>query len=74
MTEWEAREVGDVPELTALIRGCHGLDAGSTVILLEPYTPLKRSRRSRLRYRWTMATERFRRSLARRIYDFEDGW
>jgi hypothetical protein len=41
---------------------------------VKPLTPLKLSRRSQLRYRWTMATERFRRSLARRIYDFEDGW
>jgi hypothetical protein len=41
---------------------------------VKPQIPLKLSRRSRLRYRWTMATERFRRSLARRIYDFEDGW
>jgi hypothetical protein len=41
---------------------------------VKPWPPFKLSRRSRLRYRWTMATERFRRSLARRIYDFEDGW
>jgi hypothetical protein len=67
----------EVEALTALIRGARCLDGNSTTFLwsgVKPYTPLKRSRRSRLRYRWTMATERFRRSLARRIYDFEDGW
>jgi hypothetical protein len=40
----------------------------------EPKRRVRPPKRS-LRYRWTMATERFRRSLARRIYDFGDeGW
>lgn len=62
-------------QITALIADMQrDLARQSYGIGVKPLTPLKRSRRSRLRYRWTMATERFRRSLARRIYDFEDGW
>jgi hypothetical protein len=62
--------------LAALVRQSHALSDEQSRAFWSGklYVPLKRSRRSRLRYRWTMATERFRRSLARRIYDFEDGW